>query len=110
MSVHSCLQPNPDRRKQAIEDLVTTEEDYVNKLGILLTYYADCLNNFRIIKEKEYNILFPNILRSIHNLHTQLLKDFDNRINIDTFDNNTAVISDIFLRFETAPFADKGFS
>ena len=105
------------RRARAIEELLTTEETYVKQLKLLLVHYVDMLNDYKIIKEKDFNKLFPNDLRTICNLNSQLLKDLQDRIaspdkqnnnndndnnDNDNTDNNDVIISDILLKF--APY------
>ena len=89
------------KRQRAIEELVATEATYVTQLQLLLEHYANQLNDYKILKEKEYHTLFPNDLRIICNLNSRLLNDLMDRID-ENFDNDKTVISDILINF--APY------
>ena len=89
------------KRQKAIEELVKTEATYVTQLQLLLEHYANQLNDYKILKERDYHVLFPNDLRIICNLNSRLLNDLMDRIDAN-FDNNNTIISDILINF--APY------
>ena len=64
-------------RMKVLEELLMTEQKYIDGLNKLITCFMDPLASKRnIMCNDDYHIIFPKIIKTIHNLHQALLKEF----------------------------------
>ena len=77
---------------KVIEELVITERTYINGLRNLITYFMDPLESrSSILCNKDYQIIFPNIIKTIYNLHQTLFTEFQREFKLAKTTNESSV-------------------
>eukprot|EP01084_Bolivina_argentea_P271362 461715_1 len=83
-------------RNKVIEELVITEKKYINGLNNLIKIFIEPLEENDVISNNDFHILFPKDIKTIYNLHTILLTEFQKQFkNLST--NNDCNIGKIFI-------------
>jgi len=83
-------------RKRCIDEIITTEESYVEAMYTLVQHYLKPLKELAILSDKEILSIFSNI-EIIANLNTELLKQLEER-KVIWVDEEPSIIGDIFVR------------
>jgi len=69
---------NEELRNRVIDEIISTEETYVESIHSLVQNYLKPLKELTILSEKEIHFIFSNI-EIINNLNTELLKQLVDR-------------------------------
>eukprot|EP01102_Stenamoeba_stenopodia_P006579 TRINITY_DN1814_c0_g2_i2.p1 TRINITY_DN1814_c0_g2~~TRINITY_DN1814_c0_g2_i2.p1 ORF type:complete len:586 (+),score=123.34 TRINITY_DN1814_c0_g2_i2:84-1841(+) len=84
------------QRQMVIDEVLTTEEDYVNDLELTINLYLKPMREKKILESRALATLFSNI-EMLYNLNKQFLSEFKKRLRASLY-SNMVHFGDIFKR------------
>ena len=86
-----------EKRKKAVDELIQTEQTYIDRLTLCIDNFAKPLkNNNKLISFQNHETLFKD-LEVIRGLNSTFLNDLQS--SVANWDNNNTMIGDYFIKF-----------